>query len=66
MMIIALMQKPTSASDTATEQYIQIRLFRIKPHVKIAEKKIYKSDEVERIGRKCRDEGKPKTNFPSL
>jgi hypothetical protein len=49
MMIIALMQKPTS--NTANEQYIQIRLFRIKPNVKICEKKIYKPDEVERIGK---------------
>jgi len=47
MMIIALMQKPIT---NANEQYIQIRLFRIKPHVKISEKKIYRPDEVERIG----------------
>lgn len=48
MMIIALMQKPLTNSSS-NEQYIQIRLFRIKPHVKISEKKIYQPDEVERI-----------------
>ncbi|CAF1116006.1 unnamed protein product [Adineta steineri] len=47
MMIIALMQKPIT--NNSNEQYIQIRLFRIKPNVKICEKKIYKPDEVERI-----------------
>ncbi|CAF0990515.1 unnamed protein product [Adineta ricciae] len=47
MMIIALMQKPIKKS--ANEEYIQIRLFRIKPNVKICEKKVYKPDEVERI-----------------
>jgi hypothetical protein len=53
MMIIALMQKPISNNSNliSNEQYIQIRLFRIKPNVKIFEKKIYKPDEVERIGR---------------
>lgn len=50
MMIIALMQKPIS-NLISREQYIQIRLFRIKPNVKIYEKKIYKPDEVERIGK---------------
>ena len=49
MMIIALMQKPIS--HHSKEQYIQIRLFRIKPNVKICENKVYKSDEVERIGK---------------
>lgn len=46
------MQKPISNNSNAisSEQYIQIRLFKIKPHVKICEKKIYKPDEVERIG----------------
>ncbi len=53
MMIIALMQKPISNHSNliSNEQYIQIRLFKIKPNVKIYEKKIYKPDEVERIGR---------------
>lgn len=50
MMIIALMQKPITKQ--ANEQYIQIRLFRIKSHVQISEKKIYQPDEVERIGEK--------------
>lgn len=48
MMIIALMQKPIAKQSN--EQYIQIRLFRIKPNVQISETKIYKPDEVERIG----------------
>lgn len=48
MVIIALMQKPVT-NPSAHEQYIQIRLFRIKPHVQISEKKIYRADEVERI-----------------
>lgn len=48
MMIIALMQKPVSKQSS--EQYIQIRLFRIKPNIQINEKKIYQPDEVERIG----------------
>ena len=53
MMIIALMQKPITNNSNliSNEQYIQIRLFKIKPNVKISEKKIYKPDEVERIGR---------------
>ncbi|CAF3351821.1 unnamed protein product [Rotaria socialis] len=51
MMIIALMQKPISNSSNSisNEQYVQIRLFKIKPNVKICEKKVYKPDEVERI-----------------
>ena len=53
MMIIALMQKPIGEKPnlTSTEQYIQIRLFRIKPNVKVCDKKVYKPDEVERIGK---------------
>ncbi|CAF4930262.1 unnamed protein product, partial [Rotaria magnacalcarata] len=53
MMIIALMQKPISSNSNSisNEQYVQIRLFKIKPNVKICEKKVYKPDEVERIGK---------------
>ncbi|CAF1016474.1 unnamed protein product, partial [Didymodactylos carnosus] len=49
--IVALMQKPkgNDVSLITDEQYIQIRIFRIKPYVKIFDKKVYGPDDVERI-----------------
>lgn len=58
MMIIALMQKPIDNLSGSAEQYIQIRLFKIKSNVQIVENKIYKPDEVERISKSI---GKKKT-----